>query len=542
MALARGIHYFEEAAKLYTVWDNTVYADDAALITLTTNTGKVGMTEAVYGLTRYLFIADGEKAYLINKNSPTSFQMVDNTSVLVVTVTNGGSGYGSAPDVTIAAPNIPAWQASYTYSLGAIVKNNSNVYLCVQAGESDAATGPDGSGNSITDNAALWRFVCTLANAQATATCTEVGGAVTEVTVTNIGYGYDAAPTVTFASGTAAAVATLNGFPTPHIPTPVFLDGYIFLAKRGTPDVYNSGLGDYDYWSPIDYLSVSQYPDSVIALARQNNQIAVLKEESLEFLYDAANAYGSPLARTTQAIVQVGAVTETTVDDHERKVFFVGRSNTGTVGVWILEGFKEQKISTEAVDRILDNEGAFITFADGYAVRAAGHFFYVLRLYSNRTLVYDVEEQFWHEWSSVESGVEGNFFGKYATTVGTLAVVQHATNGKTYSVSMTAYEDDTGPIKVLWTSIPVDMENTYRKWFQSLAFVGDQQTDTSNLTVKYSDDDYKSWSSGWTINLQDRAYIKRLGSARRRAFKLEHEANTPFRMEALEIVYSQGEH
>ncbi len=104
------------------------------------------------------------------------------------------------------------------------------------------------------------------------------------------------------------------------------------------------------------------------------------------------------------------------------------------------------------------------------------------------------------------------------------------------------HEDPDGPIKVLWTSIPVDMENTYRKWFQSLTFVGDEQTTQSDLTVKYSDDDYKTWSNGWIINLQDRAYIKRLGSARRRAFKLEHEANTPFRMEALELVYSQGEH
>jgi hypothetical protein len=270
--------------------------------------------------------------------------------------------------------------------------------------------------------------------------------------------------------------------------------------------------------------------------------VAVLKEESLEFLYNAANPFGSPLSRTTQAILQIGCVTENTVDDHERKVFFVGRANNGTVGVWMLEGFKEVKISTEAIDRILDAEAGYIALADGYAIRAAGHFFYVLRLNGGRTLVYDVEESFWHEWSSVVGGVEGNFFGKYATAVGTLAVLQHFNNGKTYSVNRNKHEDPDGPIKVLWTSIPVDMENTYRKWFQSLTFVGDEQTTQSDLTVKYSDDDYKTWSNGWIINLQDRAYIKRLGSARRRAFKLEHEANTPFRMEALELVYSQGEH
>lgn len=33
-----------------------------------------------------------------------------------------------------------------------------------------------------------------------------------------------------------------GGFPTPHVPTPVFLDGYIFLSKANTADIYNSDL------------------------------------------------------------------------------------------------------------------------------------------------------------------------------------------------------------------------------------------------------------------------------------------------------------
>lgn len=146
------------------------------------------------------------------------------------------------------------------------------------------------------------------------------------------------------------------------------------------------------------------------------------------------------------------------------------------------------------------------------------------------------------ESSTPGTCVEGVFFGRYATVVGNIAIVQHYNDGKTYAVDTNKYTDPYGVIKVSWTSIPVDMENTYRKWFQSLSFVGDQQTSQSDLKITCSDDDYKTWNNGWTINLQERAYIKRLGSSRRRAFKLEHEADTPFRMEALELVYSQGEH
>ena len=542
MAEARGLWYFDETSNIFSVFDGMVYKDENSFISLTTNTGKVGFSEAIYGLKQYLFLADGKKGYLIDKDDPTSFQMIDDSHVITITVTSGGSDYVTPPDVTIDPPNIAAWLADTAYALGALVINDSNVYICVSAGTSASSGGPTGTDNLITDNTCGWRYVLSEEAATATASCELADGAVVYITLITPGYGYSGAPTVTFSEGEATAIATLSGFPIEHIPTPVFLDGYLFLAKAGTPDIYNSGIGDYDYWNPIDYVTVSQYSDEVLGLAKQNNQIMALKEDSTEYLYDAANAFGSPLAKTNQAVIQIGCASTYSIDDHERKVFFIGKSSTGTVGVWAIEGFKEQKVSTEAVDRLLQNEGTFISLAYAYAIRTEGHFFYVIRLYGGRTVVYDVEEQFWHEWSSVNNGIEGNFFGKFATAIGTLPVVQHATNGKIYNVDTTAYEDATGPIKVLWTSIPVDMENTYRKWFQSLTFVGDQQTSISNLTVKYSDDDYKTWSNGWTINLQERAYIKRLGSARRRAFKLEHEANTPFRMEALEIVYSQSEH
>ena len=544
-AEARGAHYWTESTNLFTVWGNTLYKDGTAFYTFTTNTGKVGFCEAIYGLKEYLFIADGKKGYLIDKDSPTAVNMIDNTSVLLATVTAGGSAYASAPTVTIAAPSLTAWATATAYALGDIRTSSSNVYICVTAGTSHASTTLSGTGISISDGTAVWRYVCTTTAATATATATVAAGAVTAITITNAGYGYGSAPTVSFSGGGgsgAAAVATLNALPVNHRPTPVFLDGYIFLAKEDTADIYNSGIGDYDYWNPVDYLSVAQYSDSITGLAKQNNQVVALKESSIEYLYDAGNAFGSPLARTTQAVIQIGCGACAAIVDAERRIYFVGKSDTGSVGVWQIEGFKESKVSTEAIDRILQAEGAFISSAYGYPIRINGHYFYVLRLYNGRTLVYDQEEQFWSEWSSVESSVEGNFVGKFATAVGTLPVVQHATNGKTYSLSASTYTDATGVIKLLWTSIPIDMENTYRKWFQSLTFVGDQQTSTSNMTVKYSDDDYKTWSSGWTINLQERAYIKRLGSARRRAFKLEHEADTPVRMEALEIVYLQGEH
>lgn len=94
---------------------------------------------------------------------------LDRGQIVAVNVTAGGSGYGSAPGVTISAP------ASGT---------------------------------------------------QATATATISGGVVTGVTITNPGSGYTASDTitVTFASGAAAATAVYHGA--------AYDDGTIFFVDR----------------------------------------------------------------------------------------------------------------------------------------------------------------------------------------------------------------------------------------------------------------------------------------------------------------------
>ena len=80
-----------------------------------------------------------------------------------------------------------------------------------------------------------------------------------------------------------------------------------------------------------------------------------------------------------------------------------------------------------------------------------------------------------------------------------------------------------------------------RKIWKRFKVIGDIQQSTSALTVKYSDDDYGNYTTAGTIDMNVQYQIEngltRLGSSRRRSWKLEHSANTPNRMEAIEIEY-----
>ena len=70
-------------------------------------------------------------------------------------------------------------------------------------------------------------------------------------------------------------------------------------------------------------------------------------------------------------------------------------------------------------------------------------------------------------------------------------------------------------------------------------FLADQVA--SNLSVYFSDDDYQTWSSALTTSLAlDRPSIADLGEFTKRAFRFNHNANTAFRIRAVEMYLGLG--
>lgn len=485
----RGLAYF--SGKFYAAIANKVYAYNGTtqteVITMTTSTGNVGMlwaNSATIG--DYLFICDGVNAWTINTSGTVS--MISNTMLHSVQLTAGGTGFTAG-----------------TYAA--------------------TFTGGGGSG--------------------AAATYTVTGTAVTAVNITNYGTGYTSSPTISFPLGGGTGVTatvSLNAFPTPHVPVPTFIDGYVVLARANSVDVYTCDLDTPTLWSSTNFLSAEMFPDPVISLARQNNQVIVLGHNSIEFFYDAANASGSPLSRNDSTTIQMGTSIPYGLYQNEQFCAYVSHSDSGGRAVWVINGFQPKKVSDEYIERILDAEADLLS-CRAFGLRTMGHLFYVINLVSsNRTLVYDMDEKLWHEWSSNSSGNHSVFECNYmADKSDGAAYMLHKSSGELFRLDPNSYKDVSKSILCELTTNRYDMDTYNRKFMSSVKIVGDRYDTTNTVNLQWTDNDYQSWSSLKPIDLtDDYPAFHRLGAFRRRAFKLTHTLDKPFRVESLECVYTEG--
>lgn len=329
-------------------------------------------------------------------------------------------------------------------------------------------------------------------------------------------------------------------FPVPHIPAPIFLDGYIFLAAAGGQTIWNSNLNDPTTWPADGFIDAEMYPDNLVTLAKQQNYLVAVGGASIEFFYDNANATGSPLQRNAPAVAQIGCPAGDTVNQTEDQLIFVGNTQAGGRTVWVIKGFQPTEIATEPVREALDNEGINIGISSAMTVQCAGHKWYIINLYgAGRTFVYDFEEQMWHEWST---GLSDAFNWKYTTdsivglpfVVGPTGIMGYLDPG--------AFDDSGSPIYCQVTTSKIDFDTIMRKRFFRLSLATDAPNGNVSepMSISWSDDDYTTWIGPVTMEL-NASYptITQLGYSRRRAFQFLYTQSFPLRMESFEVDITQ---
>lgn len=486
----RGMLYFDGA--FYIAVGNSLYKSPSTtpILTFPTSTGTVGMKLGdSTTLGQYLFVCDGTRAWVIETSG--TITSIGDDMVDSIVVSDGGTGYVTAPAV------------SFT-----------------------------GGGGGV----------------GLTATATILDGVVTGVTVDNPGSGYTSAPLVVFTGANttpAVADAFLTGFPNPHVPSPSFMDGYMFLVK-GT-DIFNSYLDDPMKWSPSEFITAEMYPDPIIGLARQNNQLIALGQYSTEYFYDAGNATGSPLSKNDAITFQIGLAAPNAISEDERTVLWVAQSRLGGRSVWMIDGFQAKQLGANPVERLLDLE-TDMTAVTGFVVRTKGHYLYVLNLpTANRTVVYDMEEKVWTEWSSFNGTSHGVFsYAHAADDNGGKPYLLSNTTGAVVKLDPTVFTDTGSAIRYQVDTPRFDAGTYNRKALSSLTLVGDA-TSTSVVpqlvSVRWSDDDQQTYSPVRTLDLnKSNPILTQCGTFRRRSFELYYDGDTDFRLEAVELTYSLGEH
>lgn len=325
-----------------------------------------------------------------------------------------------------------------------------------------------------------------------------------------------------------------------HLPYPIYLDGYIFVAKIGTAEMYNSNNDDPLAWTSGDFIVAEMEGDNIVRLAKINNYIVAFGTNSIEYFWDAAIATGSPLQRNDSPIKLNTYLAG--LAQFGNQLFYIGVNEGGQPDVYTLKDFKIEEIGSPTVSRYLNTVSTNTTTWRGGIVSLKGHTFYVLNAGTTKTYVYDVDTKLWSRWGfQNESIFNLNSSTSVSSASTSYTVFCLGSTNSLYKFSDTTYQDNNTTFSCVITTEASDFGTLNRKTMRKATVIGDRPTASNNITVQWSDDDGSTFNTGLTTNLnQSMPCVYRLGSFRQRVFKLSYSANTDFRIQALEVEINKG--
>jgi len=314
-----------------------------------------------------------------------------------------------------------------------------------------------------------------------------------------------------------------------------WLDGFFFIY--GTDGkVYNSNLDDPRTWAALDSIKPQTDIGYPTRLTRYLNYIVTFGSTGYFGFFDAGNATGSPLSPVPNFTGQIGCASPYSVCTVGNSLLWLGRDPTGSYGVYELVGTNIKKVSTDAIDRVLNANRD--SFAKGTFLYIGGHRGYYLSSYG---LFYDVETG---TWSYFTNGSYDNSFGPWSCWFTAGNYIFHAyssTAGKpsVCTLSGTTYQEFGSAINVKVVTNEFDRSNRW-KFIHEIDLISDKVNGTP--LIRWTDNDFQSWSSSYSFNTSNnKSSIYRLGRTRRRSFEITHTDNTAFRAYYLEVDYDIGE-
>ena len=330
---------------------------------------------------------------------------------------------------------------------------------------------------------------------------------------------------------TGADVDQPSGFE-PHV---MFLDGYLFLVKSGTSDIYNSDLNDPLAFTAGSFISAEMVGDKLLRIARLNNYIIALGTASIEFFYDAAVETASPLKRVDTPIKNVGYLGGLVT--HLNKLYFVGQTQNTSPEVYVLEDWKMESLDNPPLRRYIQPHTSF----HGAVVSNGGHDFYVL---SVGTITYwmDLETKVWTRLAFQNTGV---FAMRDAMVVpradvGNVSVLIPTSGTTLYFFNPLVYRDVTTNFTATVLTYKTIFDSFRLKYMSRLMVVADRAS-AGSLEVSWSDDDYQTYSGVRIIDLASRRpRIHRMGDFTERAFRFTSTSNNPLKLHHFEVDYNIG--
>ena len=310
-----------------------------------------------------------------------------------------------------------------------------------------------------------------------------------------------------------------------------YLDGYFIFNKPDSQQFYFSGLNDVSF-DALDLASAEGAPDNLVGLISDHQNLFLFGEQSTEVFYDSGDA-DNPFQRTQGAIIEVGCAATHSIGKIQSTIFWLGKDENGRGIVYRAQGFQPKRISTHAIERVIEGLGD-ISLARAYTYQQAGHGFYCLVLPGAKTTwVFDMATELWHERAYLSLGqFERHRADCHAFAYSTNVVGDYA-NGNLYELAPDVYTDSGAAIarervaphlskngkRMFYTSLQLDMET-------GVGITGPGQGTEPQAMLQFSDDGGHTWSSerwaaiGALGSRLTRVIWRRLGASRDRIYRV----------------------
>lgn len=300
------------------------------------------------------------------------------------------------------------------------------------------------------------------------------------------------------------------------------MDSYVF-ALNENGQVCHSGIRNPLTWSILDVINAESYSDGGVAIFRHLNYIGVLGNKTTQFFYDAANSSGSVLSPVDGAIQMVGCANARTLCEMRGVQFFV--SDAGAA--YLIAEMRPKRVSTPQIERVLI--GATLTDAYAFGFEYDGHSLFVLTMpTSNKTLAYDISAD---EWLQIQDG-SGNYWPYVNSATDGTTVYLQGTNGTTYKISG---RQDAGANYTMTARTPkTDFGQPGHKRHPFMEVFADKVN--GNLDVRYTDDDFSTWSTARNLSLNGRCQSRNWGRFSQRAYEFSYTGSSDLRLYEVEMV------
>lgn len=350
--------------------------------------------------------------------------------------------------------------------------------------------------------------------------------------------GYDA----WILDGNTLLKVTDSNYPSRTVPGVVNLNSTVYVMDAdGT--IYGCNLQDPKKWDALNFITAEYQPDKGVGLIMNSNYVLAFKEFTTEFFYNAGNADGSPLSPVINATTLIGCVDARTIAVVQDNPVFMGRSfNSSERAIYMIVGTEPKMISTPQINRLFEDLDFSVGFLGSAALIVGGRAFYVISTsYYQQSIVYDFTQKEWYLWKW--GPTNGYFPIKDFCTDGLKTYVQDNAAANIYYFTKDSKADFFSPITCRIQTPITDFGMMARKFNAYVDIVADRGTgNPNNITLEVSDDDYATWSTAVTVNINnERPRASRMGSFTRRAYRLTHtSASEDFGGEALEVGIDLG--